>query len=1242
MSRSPLRGLVAVYTALLLASTAALAGPEDGRVVRGQASITTTDQGVLVTQTSKRAVIDWRSFSIGGGETVRFQQPSARALAVNRVSGGERSVIDGTLTANGRVMLSNPAGITFGPTSRVDVAGLVATTARLAERDLDVAFAGDRFRFADAPPGSSVINDGTITVADRGLAALVAPWVANRGTITARVGTVRLASGSAFTVDLYGDGLLKIALDETMATALGAAPDGSAARIEQAGRIGADGGMVALEAAEADRIVDRLINMNGIIEARSTSRLTTGEIVLRGAGAGEIVVAGKLDASGLLGDDRRGGQVFVLGDDIRLSRTARVDVSGQTLAGAITFAGGTKGGGGFLPVGQLAVSDRATLQLDNLRSGEPFQAYAVTDAAPADLLPRGAVVTPIEPVRSVTYGLYDPVNPAIQVDLLTPGTAVGRSVAYQVRGDGQVFVEGAAVGGFATGGYGLFARSATGGTTDFSSTSTAGLAFGGADGALARLDGRLQSPFSSRQTGSFDVAALAVGPAGDAVGPQTRTIDERPRLPDPIRDPDATIRDVDNESDTTGETELASAEQCNSWRADHGVADAAVARCYAALALESIAVHASTSFGALLAALDDPSPISRARAVGELGEIGAYLSAAVPVLLEALVTEDDRVVRLAEGVMRDADSFARDVVPALGEATRDADDRVVRNAALALGELGAYATPALAVLDDTLDHADIAARFNAAQGITKVDAEMRATTLALARVAAARDRLGELEGALAEDRSPFRGRAVDTLTGVLDETRAGVPVILPALGSANPAERATAVAALGELDRIAGAAQPVLIQAVALPEARGLRETLAQISSEPPLDVAALRPLLQALNDREPAVRAAAAEALQSLAATASRAAADLDRLPREDPIVRRLADRAMTTLAGFAPAVLPAIEPAAGDEDVRVRGAAVTTLGHLGPRAEPAVPLLAAALAGGDMAVHRQAARSLGRIGVAPEVAVPALADRLVDPDPRVACEAARALGLFGDQAVAASPRLLAAAEADQAGPGFCAGVALLAVDPPAAAGLWSAELADLRVTLEVEAMLEAIKGPAPLPAERDMPVGPNAVAALPALVGALATAPESERPVLAALLLSVAEEVRDEVPWLARELAQGDAASRLTAVRLLGRLSAGTAAAVPGLIDGLGHPDQSVRFAMVRTLSLVTAQATAATRALLAVALEDESGAVRADARASLGRLAEVQRTAAQGAALVAEAPIGRAGQRLLQIDRRLLVSQ
>lgn len=121
--------LLTTSVVLFMSAGQAHALPGDGAVVSGQADIQTPGPGqMLITQGSDRAIINWNSFSIGGGETVRFLQPGQNSLAVNRVTGNDPSQIFGTLTANGRIMLINPNGILFGQTSRVDVNSLVATT----------------------------------------------------------------------------------------------------------------------------------------------------------------------------------------------------------------------------------------------------------------------------------------------------------------------------------------------------------------------------------------------------------------------------------------------------------------------------------------------------------------------------------------------------------------------------------------------------------------------------------------------------------------------------------------------------------------------------------------------------------------------------------------------------------------------------------------------------------------------------------------------------------------------------------------------------------------------------------------------------------------------------------------------------------------------------------------------------------------------------------------------------------
>jgi filamentous hemagglutinin family protein len=193
-------------TAALIALSAAPAagGPEGGTVVGGAATI--QGQGgpaVIVNQTTNSAIINWNTFNIGVKERVQFNQPGSSSVVLNRVTGGlGPSEILGTLTANGRVFLINRDGILFGPSSVVNTASFLATTHDIRNSD----FMAGRYNFnIPGRSDASIVNQGRITAASGGFAALVAPGVRNSGTITATLGTVALASGNSFTLDMYGD-----------------------------------------------------------------------------------------------------------------------------------------------------------------------------------------------------------------------------------------------------------------------------------------------------------------------------------------------------------------------------------------------------------------------------------------------------------------------------------------------------------------------------------------------------------------------------------------------------------------------------------------------------------------------------------------------------------------------------------------------------------------------------------------------------------------------------------------------------------------------------------------------------------------------------------------------------------------------------------------------------------------------------------------------------------------------------
>lgn len=315
---------------LLLSAGPAWAAPEQGAVVRGAASIEAAGPGTLnINQTSDRAVINWRSFSIGRNEQVNFNQPGSSSATLNRVLGGQRSVIEGALNANGNVYLLNSSGILFSSSARVDVGGLVATTSEIRDDD----FMRGQLQFnSAAAPGASIANFGTISVRDGGIAALVAPSVRNQGVIAARAGRVALGAGDVFTLDLYGDQLINFAVPASLEGAV------QSRTVDQAGTITADGGQILMTTDAAAGVVSGVVNMSGITQARTVEQTATGEIVLVG-NAADVNVSGTLDVSGTA-PGAVGGTVDVFGRNVQLTDTAVVDARGAAGGGVVRLGGG--------------------------------------------------------------------------------------------------------------------------------------------------------------------------------------------------------------------------------------------------------------------------------------------------------------------------------------------------------------------------------------------------------------------------------------------------------------------------------------------------------------------------------------------------------------------------------------------------------------------------------------------------------------------------------------------------------------------------------------------------------------------------------------------------------------------------------------------------------------------------------------------------------------------------------------
>jgi len=350
-----------LLTPLAWASVAALAQtlPTGGSISQGNGSLAVNGGTLTVKQTSDRMVADWQSFSIGAGNTVRFVQPSRSSVALNRVLGSDPSRIFGQLTANGQVILQNAAGVYFAPGAQVDVGGLIATSLNADARQ----FMAGHLSLAGGDAGvGSVRNAGDIHAAPGGHVVLAAPQVANSGRIDTPGGTSALIAGSAVSIDPTGSGLLNISVP---VAALNAS-------LRNSGRIRADGGVVSLQAAATDAALRTVMQVGGVVRARSIEQ-RDGQILLSGGPSGVVAVNGSLDASGRGGE--HGGTVEVLGERVALVGHARIDVSGDTGGGSAHVGGhfqgrSVQGQGGGQNAIETVVGRHAVIDASARRQGD--------------------------------------------------------------------------------------------------------------------------------------------------------------------------------------------------------------------------------------------------------------------------------------------------------------------------------------------------------------------------------------------------------------------------------------------------------------------------------------------------------------------------------------------------------------------------------------------------------------------------------------------------------------------------------------------------------------------------------------------------------------------------------------------------------------------------------------------------------------------------------------------------------
>jgi len=376
--------------ALLLVPSLCLANPEGGVVAAGEATITESGPNVTINQASDKAVIDWRCFDIAPNETTKFNQPSANSITLNRIHSDNASIIAGKLSANGNIVLVNQNGFLFTKDAVIDVNSIIATSSDIDNND----FMNGKMEFnKPGSPDAMVINEGNITAKEAGLVGMVAPQVINNGQIVANGGTVQLSSGETFTVDMYGDKLMEVAVSSKLKKQL----------VQNKGLIEAGAGKIILTAAAGKEIVDSLIVVEGELKAPSVME-KNGEIYIYAEGSNAVkhnIIANKGNKSGksrievaaridVSGRNRRekGGKVSILADEVIIKPESFIDACGSdgftgTTEGLEVFAerigssggdiriGGDYKGSGNTPTAEKLIVERgAEIYSDSLNTGD--------------------------------------------------------------------------------------------------------------------------------------------------------------------------------------------------------------------------------------------------------------------------------------------------------------------------------------------------------------------------------------------------------------------------------------------------------------------------------------------------------------------------------------------------------------------------------------------------------------------------------------------------------------------------------------------------------------------------------------------------------------------------------------------------------------------------------------------------------------------------------------------------------
>jgi filamentous hemagglutinin family protein len=318
--------LSAILAGCAMPTTLFAQAPVGGNIVAGAGTIDNSVSNLTnITTSTDRAVINWDDFSVGSGHTVNFDQLSSNSAVLNRVIGSApQSLINGAITSNGNVFVSNASGVVIGSTGVINTNGFTATTFDITNDRFmsgDLSFSGNS--------NAAVVNNGLISTGDGG-ANLIASQVFNNGTIES-TGNINLATGGQ--LKMAGGSYIQADL-ETISSGI----SNGSSLIQNSGTIRAIGGLNVGGEVYLVNPNGNIVNEATIIAALSHPDGTqSGGRVEMIASANASLKNASIDVSGKVG-----GRVVVTGESVEMT-SSNVDASGELGGGEVRVGGGWKG-----------------------------------------------------------------------------------------------------------------------------------------------------------------------------------------------------------------------------------------------------------------------------------------------------------------------------------------------------------------------------------------------------------------------------------------------------------------------------------------------------------------------------------------------------------------------------------------------------------------------------------------------------------------------------------------------------------------------------------------------------------------------------------------------------------------------------------------------------------------------------------------------------------------------------------